>query len=186
MAPTERGCVAEDYGHRPDPGVTPVIRPLDPVTGRAAVDDLFRRSADYVRLERGQQPTPALTDEFFTDTVPGGNLAEALKLGLLTGPLLQGIADTGFGFPEPGDAFLGLMQFATDARGQGLGAAFLRDIEDRARGRGAPRLYIAVLHANPRGRAFWERQGFTLALADRPVTLGLRSHIADRMVKPLT
>jgi GNAT superfamily N-acetyltransferase len=165
--------------------MTPVIRLLDPVHHRAAVDDLFRRSADYVRLERGQEPTPALTDEFFTDTVPGGSLSDALKLGLFVGTDLQGIADVGFGFPEPGDAYLGLMQVAADARGQGLGAAFLRDIEDRARFRRSPRLYIAVLHANPRGRAFWERQGFTLALADRPVTLGLRSHLADRMVKPL-
>jgi GNAT superfamily N-acetyltransferase len=165
--------------------MSPVIRPLDPLNDRAAVEGLFSRSADYVRLERGQDPTPALTDEFFTDTVPGGSVADALKLGLFTGPVLQGIADVSFGFPEPGDAFLGLMQFASDARGQGHGATFLRDIEGRVRARDAPRLFIAVLHANPRGRAFWDRQGFTLALADRPVTLGSRSHLADRMVKPL-
>mgnify|MGYP003547309992 FL=1 len=165
--------------------MTPVIRPLDPVHDRDAVDDLFRRSADYVRLERGQEPTPALAVEVFTDTVPGGILSEALKLGLFTGTLLQGIADVGFGYPAPGDAYLGLMLFATGARGRGHGATFLHVIEDRARARGAPRLYVAVLHANPRGRAFWEREGFTLAVADRPVTLGLRSHLADRMVKPL-
>jgi GNAT superfamily N-acetyltransferase len=165
--------------------MTPAIRLLDPVHDRAAVDDLFRRSADYVRLERGQEPDTALTDEFFTDTVPGGTLAEALKLGLFIGDGLQGIADVGFGFPEPGDAYLGLMQFAKDVRGQGLGAAFLRDIEQRARIRGAPRLYIAVLHANPRGRAFWDRHGFTVAVPDRTVTLGTLTHLADRMVKPL-
>jgi GNAT superfamily N-acetyltransferase len=166
--------------------MTPVIRPLDPVTDRAAVDDLFGRSADYVRLERGQDPTPALTEEFFTDTVPGGTLAEALKLGLFTGGRIAGIADLGFGFPEPGDAYLGLMQFATDVRGRGLGHLFLAHIEAAARARGAPRLYIAVLHANPRGRAFWEREGFTLALADRSVTLGRLTHLADRMVKSLS
>lgn len=166
--------------------MTPAIRTLDPGHDRTAVGDLFRRSADYVRLERGQEPTQALTDEFFAGTVPGGSLSGALKLGLFAGTDLQGIADVGFGYPEPGDAYLGLIQVAADARGQGLGAAFLRNIEDRARARGAPRLYIAVLHANPRGRAFWDREGFTLALAGRPVTLGLRSHLADRMVKPLS
>ncbi len=165
--------------------MTPLIRPLDPVADRNAVDDLFHRSADYVRLERGQDPTPALSDEFFTDTVPGGSLADALKLGLFAGPVLQGIADTGFGFPEPRDAYLGLMQFASDARGRGLGQILLTHIENVARARAAPRLFIAVLHANPRGRAFWERHGFTLALADRSVTLGLRTHLADRMVKQL-
>ncbi len=91
--------------------MTPVIRLLDLVRDRAAVDDLFRRSADYVHLERGQGPTPALTDEFFTDTVPGGSLSDALKLGLFMGTDLQGIADVGFGYPETGDAYLGLMQF---------------------------------------------------------------------------
>jgi GNAT superfamily N-acetyltransferase len=166
--------------------MTRLIRPLDPVTDRAAVEDLFLRSSDYVCIERGQDPTPALTDEFFTDTVPGGTLADALKLGLFTGDGLQGIADTGFGFPEPGDAYLGLMQLASDARSHGLGSAFLAHIEAAARARGASRLYLAVLHVNPRGRAFWERHGFTVALPDRTVTLGLRSHLADRMVKPLT
>jgi GNAT superfamily N-acetyltransferase len=165
--------------------MTHVIRSLDPVTDRDAVDDLFRRSADYVRLERGQDPTPALTDEFFAETVPGGTLADALKLGLFIGPVLQGIADTGFGFPEPGDAYLGLMQFASDARRRGLGSAFLAHIEAAARTRSCPSLFLAVLHANPRGRAFWERHGFTLALPDRTVTLGALTHLADRMVKPL-
>jgi GNAT superfamily N-acetyltransferase len=162
-----------------------LIRALDPVADRTVVENLFLRSADYVRLERGQDPTPDLTDEFFTDTVPGESLSDALKLGLFVGHALQGIADVGFGFPEGGDAYLGLLQFATDARGRGLGSAFLREIEDRARARRAPRLYVAVLHANPRGRAFWERNGFTLALPDRTVTLGQHTQLADRMVKPL-
>jgi GNAT superfamily N-acetyltransferase len=126
-----------------------------------------------------------VTEEFFADTVPGGSLDEALKLGLFSGGRLLGIADVGFGFPEPGDAYLGLMQFAAEARGRGLGALFLRHIEDAARARGAPRLYLAVLHQNPRGQAFWERSGFTVAIAQKPARLGRKDHIVSRMMKPL-
>ncbi|WP_343081087.1 GNAT family N-acetyltransferase [Ostreiculturibacter nitratireducens] len=162
------------------------IRPLEPRADRDLVNDLFRRSADYVRLERGEEPGETLADEFFDDAPPGADPAKSLKFGLfLSDGTLAGIADVGFDFPEPGDAFLGLLQLATDARDQGLGAAFLRHIEAAAKDRGAPRLFIAVLDENPRGRAFWDREGFAVALANSRVRLGSKEHVATRMVKPL-
>lgn len=162
------------------------IRRLDPAVDRDHVTDLLRRSADYVRLERGEEPSEAAAEEFFTDVPPGSDPAESLKLGLvLPDGRLAGIADLGFDYPEKGDAFLGLIQLASEARGQGRGAAFLRHIEAAARARGATRLFIAVLDENPRGRAFWDREGFTVALANRPVRLGQKDHVATRMVKPL-
>ena len=45
-----------------------VIRSLDPDKDRAAVARLFDAAADYIRIERGAAPGPAVTDEFFTDT----------------------------------------------------------------------------------------------------------------------
>ncbi len=161
------------------------IRRLDSDRDRALVDELFARSADYVDLERGEAPSPALTDEFFFETVPDGTLDDALKLGLFEGGRIVGIADVGFGFPEAGDAYLGLMQLAGDARGRGLGAAFLAHVETACRARGASRLYLAVLSANPKGRAFWDRAGFTVALPARPHRMGNRDHFVTRMVKPL-
>ncbi|MFN0113636.1 MAG: GNAT family N-acetyltransferase [Paracoccaceae bacterium] len=164
------------------------VRLLDPARDREAVSDLYRRSADYVGLERDEPPGPALTDEFFTDALPGADLTAMRKLGMEdveTPGALLAIVDMGFGYPEPGDAYLGLLQVAEAARGQGLGALFLREAERIAQEAGAARLYIAVLHANPRGRAFWEREGFRVALDNRPVTLGKKSHLATRMVKDL-
>jgi GNAT superfamily N-acetyltransferase len=162
-----------------------VIRPLDPAEDWAKVTGLFARSADYVWLERGEAPSEALTREFFESALPGADLSQMLKLGLFEGDRLQGIVDMGFGFPEAGDAYLGLLQLAEEARGCGLGAAFLRHVEAEARARGAPRLYLAVLDQNPRGRGFWEREGFRVALANRPVRLGQKDHIATRMAKAL-
>jgi ribosomal protein S18 acetylase RimI-like enzyme len=96
---------------------------------------------------------------------------------------LSGVAELSFGFPEPTDAYLGLMLLGPWAQGVGHGCAFLAHAETLARARGAATLYLAVLDANPRGRAFWTRQGF------RPT--GLRrqddatGHWVERLIKPL-
>lgn len=162
-----------------------LIRPLDPVTDRARVDQFFRDAADYIRLERGTDPDAAVTDEYFTAHPPGIDPASSYRAGLFEGATLAGLADLAFGYPEPTDAFLGLMMFTPAARGRGLGPAFLSHLEAEARRRAAPNLYIAVLDANPRAHAFWDRMGFTLALANRPVTLGQKTQMAHRMVKGL-
>ncbi|WP_284163412.1 GNAT family N-acetyltransferase [Frigidibacter sp. SD6-1] len=162
-----------------------LIRPLDPVTDRVRVDRFFLDAADYVRLERGADPDTEVTEEYFTDHPPGTDPATSYRVGLFEQDQLAGLADLAFGYPEATDAFLGLMMFTPAARGRGLGQAFLRHLETEARRRGATQIYIAVLDANPRGRAFWEREGFRLALANRPVTLGRKTQIAHRMVKQL-
>lgn len=170
--------------------MTAHIRPLDPLADRAAVVDLFRRAADYVRLERGEEPTGELADEFFADVLPGRSAGDMVKLGLLddapgASARLAGLADMGFGFPEPDAAYLGLLLLDAGARGAGKGAGFLRRVEALARERGAARLFLAVLQENPRGRAFWNREGFAVALDGLPVRLGRREHLATRMVKAL-
>ena len=63
------------------------------------------------------------------------------------------------------------MLLAPDARGRGLGPAFLEEVVARARAAGCRRLFLTVLQAPPRARACWERQGF------RPT--GIRRFDAD-------
>jgi GNAT superfamily N-acetyltransferase len=69
------------------------------------------------------------------------------------------------------------------AQGAGHGRAFLAHVESLARKRHAPRLYLAVIDRNPRGRAFWLREGFS--------PTGLRRHDVEhgywveRLVKAL-
>jgi GNAT superfamily N-acetyltransferase len=96
---------------------------------------------------------------------------------------LSGVAELSFGFPQAGDAYLGLMLLGPWAQGRGLGRALLAEVEARARARGAPRLYLAVLEANPRGRAFWAREGFTAT--GRTGTDAATGHVLHRLVKPL-
>ena len=160
------------------------IRSLDPLTDRDLVQQFFLASADYVRLERDADPGPEGTEEFFTDAPPGCDPAQSLRLGLFN-PGLIGIAELSFGYPTATDAFIGLMMIAPSAQGTGAGAFLLRHLEAAARARSKRSLFLAVLDANPRGRAFWEREGFALVLANRPVTLGAKTQLAHRMGKVL-
>jgi GNAT superfamily N-acetyltransferase len=162
-----------------------VIRPLDPRSDAEAVLDLYRRAADYLDLESGRAPAMEVVEEYFADAPPGGDPATSLKLGFFEGGRLLGIVDLAFGYPRPQDAYLGLMILAPEARGRGLGPVFLRHVEAAARGRGATRLLLAVLDANPRARAFWEREGFGDARTCPPVPVGERTHVRIELRKSL-
>lgn len=160
-----------------------MIRALDPAADRPAVAALLTRAQDYYHLWKGHAPGAAEVEEVFTSTPPGCDPAASHRLGLFLGDQLEGVAELSFGFPEPDDAYLGLMILAPDARSQGHGAAFLADIEHRARAAHAPQLYLAVLQANPRGAAFWARMGFQPTGTIRHDTD--TGHSIHRLVKPL-
>ncbi|TGD64654.1 GNAT family N-acetyltransferase [Tabrizicola sp. WMC-M-20] len=160
-----------------------MIRALDPAADRPAVAALLTRAQDYYQLWLGRPPGPAEVEDVFTDGPPGCDPAASQRLGLFLDGTLNGVAELSFGFPTPPDAYLGLMILAPDARSQGHGAAFLANIESRARAALAPQLYLAVLQANPRGAAFWARMGFHPTGVSRfDADTGHTSH---RLVKPL-
>jgi GNAT superfamily N-acetyltransferase len=162
-----------------------MIRALDPVTDLAAVEALFHAASDYVDLETGLPVDGSQAREFFTDAPPGIDPATSLRLGLFEGERLVGKVDLAFGYPEPRDAYVGLMIFDPAARGRGYGARLLREVEARARARGATRLLIAALGANEKGRAFWMREGFVPDQIFPDRDYGNRRHDVHRMVKPL-
>lgn len=137
-----------------------IVRRLDAAKDRAAVARLLAEAADYAVLAAGAPPGPRAADGFFTECAPGCDVNASAHLGLFLGERLAGLAEVSFGFPAPGDAFLGLMLFAPDERGLGLGRTLLAEVEASARRAGAPSLFLGVLEANPRARAFWEREGF--------------------------
>lgn len=160
-----------------------LIRALDPATDLPLIEALYAEAADYWRLADHAAPDRAKAAAFFTDAPPGADAARSHRLGLFVGERLSGVAELSFGFPAPDDAYVGLMLLAPRLRGQGYGARFLARLEDLAREAGAARLCLAVLEANPRGRAFWEREGFapTEVLRHDPGT----GHAIRRFVKPL-
>lgn len=143
----------------------------------------YAEAPDYWLLAEGRCEPERQAREFFTDCPPGCDPAQSHRLGLFMDDRLSGVAELSFGFPDPDDAYLGLMLLGPWAEGAGHGKAFLAHAEALARVRGARRLCLAVLDANPRGRAFWQREGF--------VPTGLRKqddatgHWLERLAKAL-
>lgn len=158
-----------------------MIRNLSPDTDLPAVAAFLAEAADYWIMAEGAAPGPDAAQDFFTDGPPGHDPARSHHLGLFHDGRLSGLAELSFGFPEPGDAYLGLMILAPRLRSHGLGPALLAHVESLARTTGAPRLYLGVLQANTRGRAFWDRHGF----APTGISRDDGRHIIHRLVKPL-
>lgn len=158
------------------------IRELFP-SETALVAQFYREAPDYWLLAEGRCDPEAQAQDFFTDAPPNCDPRDSDRLGLFLNQRLSGVAELSYGFPEPGDAYLGLMIIGPWAQGAGHGRAFLAHAETLARKRHAPRLYLAVLDANPRGRAFWEREGFKgTGLTRRDAITG---HLIERLVKLL-
>ncbi|WP_022703937.1 GNAT family N-acetyltransferase [Pseudorhodobacter ferrugineus] len=125
-----------------------------------AVLDMMFRAADYSLLEKGRAPVAGDVSDFFASCVPGGDLAEAVKLGYWQGDVLLGFIEMSFGYPEATDAYIGLLMLDNAARGGGIGPQLLAEATARARAKGARRQLMAVLEANPKAKAFWQREGF--------------------------
>ena len=158
------------------------IRTLDPAEA-ALVAALYRDAPDYWLLAEGTVDPDRQAAEFFTDGPPGCDPGQSHHLGLFLNGRLSGVAEVSYGFPEPQDAYLGLMLLGPWAQGKGYGRAFLAHAETLARNQGAARLYLAVLDANPRGRAFWQREGFSpTGLSRKDPETG---HVLHRLVKDL-
>lgn len=162
-----------------------MIRALDPVADYALVLALLHEAADYIRLERDADPGPEVADEFFHDAPPGCDPAASCRRGLFADGRLLAVAEMALGYPAATEAYLGFLLVTPAARGTGAGQRLLRHMETEARAAGCSAIFLAVLEANPRGRAFWEREGFRLVLANRDVTLGAKTQIAHRLGKPL-
>jgi GNAT superfamily N-acetyltransferase len=159
------------------------IRALDPIADRPALAALLTEAQDYYHLWLGHAPGAAEVEDALTATPPGCDPAQSHRLGLYLDDRLSGVAELSFGYPAPEDAFLGLMILAPRARSAGHGAAFHDHVLTLARARGCPRIYLGVLDANPRGRAFWARMGYTpTGVTRQDAETG---HLLHRLVRPL-
>jgi GNAT superfamily N-acetyltransferase len=162
-----------------------VIRRLNLVSDLEQVTSFYAEAPDYWLLAEGVHPGKEKALAFFHDTPPHCDPNASARLGLFLNARLSGLAELSFGFPESGDAYLGLMILGPWAQSQGLGQRLLAHIEHLARSVAAPNLYLAVLEANPRGRAFWEREGFKETGVWRAHTVNGLDHTTHRLRKPL-
>lgn len=167
------------------------IAPLT-TANRAEVAGLLARAADYYHLWLGRPPGEAEVEDVFSSAPPGCEAAASVRLGLwlpvrdgqaAPDGLLSGVAELSFGFPEAGDAYLGLMILDPAARGRGLGAAFHARVLHHAAARGATRIFLGVLEANVAGARFWAAQGYRpTGLSREDAETGHRLHRLGRAV----
>jgi hypothetical protein len=101
-----------------------MIRHLAP-TETALVQQFYEAAPEYWQLAEGRCEPARQADEFFTDAPPGCDPAQSARLGLFLDGRLSGVAEVSFGFPNPGDAYLGVMVLGQWAQGAGHGARFL-------------------------------------------------------------
>jgi ribosomal protein S18 acetylase RimI-like enzyme len=165
--------------------MTMLIRSLDATRDHARVMAFLHNAADYIRLERGADPSPEVAHEFFTDCPPGCDPAQSVRLGVFTHGQLVAITEMAMGYPDAQTAYLGFLLIAPQARGRRLGTYALHYLQSRARGMGATAICLGVLEANPRGRAFWQREGFQDTGISGNVTLGAKVQLAYRLKKLL-
>jgi len=158
------------------------IRELFP-SETAQIAQFYREAPDYWLLAEGRCDPQAQAQDFFTDAPPNCDPKDSDRLGLFVAQRLSGVAELSYGFPDPSDAYLGLMLLGPWAQGKGHGRSFLAHVEALARKRHAARLFLAVLDVNPRGRAFWEREGFTYTGLSR--LDALTGHTTYRLGKTL-
>ena len=74
----------------------------------------------------------------------------------------QVVGTTAMAVPHPpaGCPWIGLMLIDARWQGQGIGAEASRLIDAMLAGEGWTEVQLGVLRANPRAKAFWERQGY--------------------------
>ena len=159
-----------------------LLRQIEP-SEAPLVGQFYRDAPEYWILAEGSVDPYLKAQEFFTDAPPSCDPEQSHHLGLFLGNRLSGVVELSYGFPEPTDAYLGLMLIGPWAQGMGHGKIFLNHAETLARSRAARRLYLAVLEANPHGCAFWEREGFTHT--GRSVIDSDTGHCLHRLMKPL-
>jgi GNAT superfamily N-acetyltransferase len=165
--------------------MTLLIRSLNASQDHARVMAFLHLAADYIHLERDAAPTPDIADEFFIDAPPGCDPALSLRLGVFAHGHLIAITDMAIGFPDAQTTYISLLLIAPQARGRGIGPHLLRYLQSRAREMGAVAICLGVLAANPRGRAFWEREGFQDTGVSGNVTLGQKTQTGHRLKKLL-
>ncbi len=93
-----------------------------------------------------------------------------------------GILGMVVGCPDVNDSYIGLLLLAPHARGRGVGGRALAHATTLARARGSTRQLVAVLDKNPKGCAFWDREGFALEKSFPPTKDGHTRHRMTRAI----
>lgn len=151
-----------------------------------ALQDLLERCADFVTLDEGEPPGPGAAAEALAALPPGHSAADQFLFGLRHPGEARLVGMIGLlrGYPTRGEWWIGTFMLEPAARGHGLGAAIIADLDGWLRAGGCARVYLAVLERNPDALRFWQRVGYQ-ELDRRPRKGGKQPDPCVRMMRSL-
>lgn len=148
--------------------------------------EIFKASQDYLDMETGQKATLENVKVFFEELPPKVSPDAKISLGITDGNGNGiGLMDVVRGYRRTTDWYIGQLMLTPEARGRGLGKEALEWVSNLARSEGARRLLLCVVEENVKGRAFWEREGFTLRKKTPPWTTGVKTHERYELVRSI-
>jgi GNAT superfamily N-acetyltransferase len=174
-------------------------RPLFSWTGGQALDTtdadipavqiFWQDSPEYLLQVEGHAPRASEGADFVRDRdLPPGfsctrqhNYTYADAHGAV-----DGLGAMAIDLLAPGVWHLGLFVAATRLHGSDWAAQAYEATEAWAQAGGARWMRLGVVLANPRGHAFWRRQGYVEVKRRPEVSIGELSHTLVTMVKPLS
>jgi GNAT superfamily N-acetyltransferase len=136
------------------PGYFDMISIPIPTVAEVAVELRAAAGDERRRVELLLVDAPGASDDLIRD--PNG------------GASVIGVLDYKLAYPEADDATVNLVLVHGSVQGRGYGAAAVRGLEGRLRGR-VRRLLAAVYGRNPAACGFWEHLGYRFALDARPL-----------------
>lgn len=128
---------------------------------RVWVHRLLLDAADYNILVEGTEPKLAHVEEFFTARPPGYSKDDAFPLGFFMGQQLTGVGGMLRHWNTASKAMIGLLLFAPQWRGRGLGQAAVNHMEHLAETwPGIETLRVGVIACNQSALTFWRKMDY--------------------------
>ena len=161
---------------------------------RPALAAFCQKNPEYDLFLTGQMPAAdAWAEDFLTDLPPASfNWTTTHKLIARTQQdpdIIAAVMDVTQDMIAPGVGHIGLFQVATALQGSGFAHALYQGLEDWLASRGMDVLRLGVLEGNPRGMAFWTRNGYLKTrqrVGTAPSGKTHQSHVMYKPLKPLT
>ena len=142
--------------------------------------DFCRRATDFFELVEGKPGGPETAADILGPLPPHVTSGTHYTFGVERGGELIGLLDALEGYPAPEAWYVGLLVLVPGERRAGLGSRIWLATHDWIRARGGTLVRILVQQQNTPGRAFWDRQGFSVE-TELAVKVGLRESPCWRM-----
>ncbi len=163
------------------------VRKLQSVDAEA-LQALCERCADFVMLVEGQDVSPDGAEELFQDLPPGRSIADKFLYGVFDrSGRMDGVLEGCRNYPDEGTWWIGLLMFAPEARGRGLGRMVVESFAEHVRAEHGPAIMLGVVEDNQAAYDFWQRLGFEVVRTTEPRTFGQKVqavHVMRRAVEP--